>query len=110
MNRTIPAVCAATAMTIMLAASGAMAEEHTVSQAAKKFDQKKLTVKSGDTVAFVNNDDVSHNVYSRSDANTFDLKLQEPGQSNAVAFNTPGKVKVRCAIHPKMKLTVSVVE
>lgn len=89
-------------------APGAVAEEHQVSQRTKVFDPREITVKAGDTVTFLNDDDVSHNVFSRSEGARFNLKFQRPGEDKSQVFETPGTAVVRCAIHPKMKLTVHV--
>lgn len=89
-------------------AGPAVAADYTVTQKNKQFDKAELTVSAGDAVRFVNQDDHAHNVYSRSSGNTFDLGLQDPGTGESVVFSTPGTVNVRCAIHPKMKMTVTV--
>ena len=95
---------------LLIGAATAHAETYTVIQAGKNFDTKKITIKLGDSIEFVNQDKVSHNVYSRTKGHQFDLKLQTPGASNTETFDAPGKVKVRCAIHPRMKLTLNVIE
>ncbi len=86
------------------------AATYSVSQAGKKFDTKEITIKACDEVAFINQSKISHNVYSKTKGHEFDLKVQTPGSSNTVTFDAPGKVKVRCAIHPRMKLTLNVIE
>ena len=95
---------------LLIGAATAHAETYTVIQNGKNFDTKKITIKVGDEVAFVNKDKVSHNVYSKTKGHKFDLKVQTPGSSNTVTFDAPGKIKVRCAIHPRMKLTLNVIE
>lgn len=82
--------------------------EHTITQSEKTFSQAEITVKPGDKVVFKNADQVTHNVFSTSKGNEFNLKTQAPGASSAVPFNTEGVAEVRCAIHPKMKLIVNV--
>ncbi len=91
-----------------LLASAALAEEVVISQKGKAFSEKKITLKVGDTISFVNDDDITHNVYSRSKGQKFDIGAQRPGTTVPHQFTAPGKVKVRCAIHPRMKLTVKV--
>ena len=100
-------VCA-TAGLIFLAGSVAHAAEHVVTQKSKKFDQKTITIGKGDSVKFVNNDSITHNVHSRSAPDKFDLGAQKPGTASSHVFDKAGKFKVRCAIHPKMKVTVTV--
>lgn len=88
--------------------SYAVADEFSLIQKDRKFSERKLTISRGDTINFVNNDNVSHNVYSKSDANSFDIGVQRPEETHSIKFDIAGKTKIRCAIHPKMKLTVIV--
>jgi plastocyanin len=81
---------------------------HEVSQKDKKFVPSKLVVQRGDTVAFANNDPVVHNVFSETPGFEFNLKRQPPGMSQAVPFGRAGVAEIRCAIHPSMKLTITV--
>jgi plastocyanin len=86
----------------------AMAAEHSVSQKGMKFTPSKLTIKPGNTVVFANNSTMTHNVYSRSGKNKFDTGALKPGASGKQTFAAAGSVRVRCAIHPKMKLKLTV--
>jgi len=88
--------------------SAASARTHTVTQKDKLFGAATLTVAVGDTIVFRNDDDVVHNVFTSSPDFKFNLRSQAPGTSAAVAFDTPGAHSVRCAIHPTMKLSVTV--
>ncbi len=65
---------------------------------------------AGDRVVFRNDDDITHNVFSKSEGAAFNVKLQEPGSDSPVVLERPGVVDVRCAIHPKMKLRIVVEE
>jgi plastocyanin len=38
----------------------------------------------------------------------FDLRRQAPGATSTVPFPKEGTAEVRCSIHPKMKLIVTV--
>ena len=93
---------------LALAAQAAIAAEITVTQKGKSFDTKRLTIKAGDVIKFVNPDEITHNIHSRTKGHQFDLGAQKPNSSLSHSFSTPGKIKVRCAIHPKMKITVVV--
>lgn len=95
-------------LTLMVTASAALAGEHTVSQAGKKFSERKMTVSVGDTITFLNDDGTTHNVHSNTSGFEFDLGAQAPGTSQSHVFDQKGELKVRCAIHPKMKMTVVV--
>jgi plastocyanin len=98
----------ATILLACLLAAGAQAAEHTVSQKGKAFSQPSIKVKAGDSVKFVNDDAFSHNVFSLSEAKSFDLGTYAKGASKSVTFEKPGKVEVECAIHPDMRMTVEV--
>jgi len=82
---------------------------HVISQKDKKFNIDKIKVKAGDKIQFKNDEkDMTHNVFSLSPNNTFDIQVQEPGGSSTVEFKTKGVTEVECAIHPNMKLKVEV--
>lgn len=93
---------------IILSTMGVGAAEYTVSQKGRAFVPGDLQVKAGDSVVFVNDDDTTHNVHSTSEGNAFDLKAQRPGASGSITFSSRGTVAVRCAIHPKMTMSVTV--
>ena len=70
-----------------------------------------LPVLAGTTVEWPNNDDIYHNVFSISDAKSFDLDLYKgnPPQKR-VLFDKAGKVDVYCSIHANMHCVVLVME
>jgi plastocyanin len=84
--------------------------ENVVTQKDKKFDKTTMTVKVGEAVVFLNDDEVVHNVFSATKGQAFNLKAQPIKQASEVTFNTPGTVDVFCAIHPNMKMKVVVKE
>jgi len=99
------------AMAAILLASQAghgMATDHVVNQKGKNFVQKKLTVKAGDSVKFVNDDPFAHNVFSLSDTKSFDLGSYGQGLSKSIVLDKPGTVEVECAVHPDMKMVIEV--
>lgn len=105
----IEKMIAATMMGACLVISAAAAaDEIVITQKGKVFSEKKVTLQAGDTISFVNDDESTHNVYSRSKGHKFDIGAQRPGTAISHQFNKAGKVKVRCAIHPRMKVTVIV--
>lgn len=92
---------------------GVQAAEHTVEQQDKTFMKggakvEKMTIKTGDTINFRNQDPFFHNVFSLTDIKTFDLGSYPKGESKAVKFDKKGLVEVECAIHPQMFLEVEV--
>ena len=87
---------------------GALAAETTIRQKNRLFSPAEISVKKGDTIVFVNDDDIMHNVLSNSAGYEFNLGSQSPGIATPVNFNKPGQLTVRCAIHPRMRLIVKV--
>ncbi len=97
------------ALFLAVGALGAAAQTtHLVVQKGKKFSPSEVVVQVGDTVVFRNDDRVVHNVFTASAGFEFNLKRQPPGSLNAVAFAQAGTAEVRCAIHPTMKLKITV--
>jgi len=88
--------------------AGAMVGTQTIHQEGRMFSAENIVIKAGETLTFLNDDNVPHNVASTSTGNEFDLGSQRPGASTGVTFTEPGDVRVFCAIHPRMKLTVKV--
>ncbi len=91
-----------------LALPVAAADVH-VDQVGQKFDPNTVSLKVGDTVHFKNGDDVTHNInVIDGDDNADDKGLQKPGQEITQKFDKAGSYMVKCAIHPKMKMSVEV--
>jgi cytochrome c peroxidase len=83
----------------------------TIVQAGQAFNETDITVKVGDHVKFANQDDVNHNILVQEgddDDNAKDMGVQPPGANVDVPFDKAGKFKIRCHIHPSMKLNVDV--
>lgn len=102
-----PSLIAACAALLAMTVS-AQAAEHVVVQKSKAFSIKKLSVKLGDSVKFQNDDPFSHNVFSLSDAKSFDLGSYGQGSAKSITLDKPGTVEVECAVHPDMKLVIEV--
>ena len=90
--------------------SGAFTATQVIYQRGRTFSTASITVKKGEPVTFLNDDTVPHNILSTSKGNEFNLGSQAPGSSTDVTFKEAGQVSVICAIHPRMKLIVTVVE
>ena len=102
------AFTSALVLTALTLGSQAQAGEHVVTQKAKAFGAKKLSVKLGDSIKFVNEDPFAHNVFSLSETKSFDLGSHGQGASKSVVMDKAGTVEVECAVHPDMKLTIEV--
>lgn len=86
----------------------AQAGEIKVIQKDKKFSPKKIISKIGNTIVFLNDDDFTHNLYSRRGAAKFDSGALKANEKYKLKLDKAGNFTVRCAIHPKMKLRVKV--
>jgi len=89
---------------------GALGANMTIMQKGRMFSSESITIKKGETLTFLNDDSVPHNIMSTSPGNDFNLGSQPPGASTDVTFKEAGDVAVICAIHPRMKMTVKVTE
>jgi plastocyanin len=87
----------------------AAGQDSFVDQHGLRFNQSSLSIKAGDTLHFHNSDDVIHNIMVlNADDEAKDEGLQKPGEVITATFEQAGEYQVRCAIHPKMKMTVVV--
>jgi plastocyanin len=70
-----------------------------------------LPVMVGTEVEFPNDDNIFHNVFSKSDAAKFDLGLYKKGDPpSRVPFTNVGEVDVFCSIHARMSCIILVLE
>jgi plastocyanin len=86
----------------------ALAANYTVHQKGRKFSSEVTTLRTSQTLVFLNDDTVPHNVFSTSRGNEFDLGSLGPGSSTEVTFTQAGEVEVICAIHPRMRMTLEI--
>jgi plastocyanin len=99
----------AVAATLLMIGAAVRAANMTIDQSGQQFSEKSATLSPGDTMTFANKDDVSHNItVVNDDDDTADLGLQKPGQNLTYKFDKAGRFKVRCSIHPSMKMIVTV--
>ena len=70
------------------------------------FAPKQLTVKAGDTVTWVNEDDIPHTVTSKT--MLFRSKALDTDDKFSFTFATPGNYPYFCALHPHMTGTIVV--
>lgn len=101
-----PRICLITVLCAPLLALAS--QEHVVPQKDKAFTLKTLSIKSGDKVSFRNDDSFSHNIFSLTDAMPFDLGTYAQGQTKSIVFSKAGKFEIECAIHPDMRLMITV--
>jgi len=67
-----------------------------------------LAIPIGSTVDFPNDDPISHNLFSLSSNNPFDLGLYRRGAGKSQRFENPGLVNVYCNVHPNMSAVIQV--
>lgn len=67
-----------------------------------------LAIPTGSTVDFPNDDPISHNLFSLSKPNDFDLGLYRRGAGKSQKFESPGLVNVYCNVHPNMSAVIQV--
>ncbi len=67
-----------------------------------------LAIPVGSTVVFPNDDPISHNLFSLSSNNAFDLGLYRKGAGKSQKFSAPGVVNVYCNVHPNMSAVIHV--
>jgi plastocyanin len=89
----------------------ARAANTNIIQAGQAFSETDISIKVGDHVTFANQDDVNHNILVQTgddDDDAKDMGIEPPGGNIDVPFDKAGKFKIRCHIHPSMKLSVTV--
>lgn len=67
-----------------------------------------LAVPVGSTVDFPNEDPISHNLFSLSNPNNFDVGLYRKGAGKSRTFTEPGIVNVYCNVHSNMSAVIHV--
>ncbi|MCX6033853.1 MAG: cupredoxin domain-containing protein [Chloroflexi bacterium] len=81
--------------------------EAKVSIASFAFDPATLTITTGTTVTWTNNDTVAHNVIG--DDGSWGSNSLAKGDTFSFTFNKAGTFSYHCGIHPSMKATITVV-
>lgn len=82
----------------------------TVLQRGKRFRPRVIAVPVGSTVAFKNEDEIFHNVFSLTRGSDFDLGLYGKDLARDRRFDTAGPVQILCNIHSSMQGWVYVVD
>jgi plastocyanin len=81
-----------------------------MNQADKSFVPRILTVTTGSTVTFNNQDPIFHDVFSLSKPNDFDSGLFPGGNAYEKVFRAPGAAQILCNIHASMLGYIVVVD
>lgn len=96
------------ALVAAFAATGLARAESTVAQKDKTFAPGAVELAVGETLKITNDDPFLHHVYVDARNMQFDSGEQNPGRAISIVFDTPGQYVAECAIHPKMKLEITV--
>ena len=92
-------LAAAAAISMLLGAARANAEDTSVTIDNFTFAPAELTVKVGTTVTWTNHDDIPHTVVS---AGKFRSKTLDTDNSFSFTFTAAGDYKYFCSLHPHM--------
>jgi len=102
-------------LTVALAAASVLAVAATAQQALvvtqkrRAFSPPAIAINLNDTVVFLNDDgELLHHVHASSPRFSFDIGEQPAGTRVPVRFTQRGTFQVRCEIHPRMLLEVTV--
>lgn len=91
------------------AAAAARAATADIDLVGKQFSKTSMTLKVGDHIRIRNRDSVAHNINVIDPGNTASkMGLQKAGETVDLSFDKEGRFTVRCGIHPRMHMTVSV--
>jgi plastocyanin len=90
-------------------ASALSGERLVLSQRNVQFSPLLLVVVAGQSVEMPNEDDIAHNVYSRSASKSFNLGIYGKGETKSVTFDQVGLIDVLCSIHHRMRAEILVV-
>jgi len=74
------------------------------------YSPAELTVKTGTTVLWTNEDTAPHTITSTDSNRTLDSADLKKGESFAFIFESPGTYEYFCALHPNMRAKVIVIE
>jgi amicyanin len=91
---------------LVFAASAAQAATVEVKIDNFVFNPQTITVKAGDTVTWINHDDIPHTATSKT--GLFKSKALDTDDKFSFTFATPGTYEYFCALHPHMTGTIVV--
>ncbi len=101
---------AAAALALLLVGGASLGQDAVVlvTQRDRAFTVTSVTVPVGGVLRFQNDDEFIHQLFVSAPTMTYESDEQEPGKAVDVRFTSPGTFEVRCHIHPRMLLQVTV--
>lgn len=81
---------------------GAERSDASIVMHGREFMPHTAVIRSGGSVSFPNDDPFSHNVFSNTDPERFDLGLYRRGTTRTASFRKPGVYAIYCNIHARM--------
>ena len=73
------------------------AAERTITQKGKQFSETNVAIKKGDTLVFLNDDNVAHNIYSQSAQQRIQSRLGAAGPLRSRSRSTRAATSTSCA-------------
>lgn len=98
----------AQAALLLLLPGIAAAGEHVVAMREGAYRPDRLQAGAGDTLRFVNEDAVAHEVFVPTVGFAVDLGRQEPGEERVLPLGRAGRFEVECVFHQDMLMVVEV--
>ena len=86
----------------------ANAAEIVVTMAGGEYKPDRIVAAVGDTIRFVNDSGMNHNVFIPTARFATDLGKQEPGSETVLDLARPGSFEVECTLHANMLTQVEV--
>ncbi|NNU16443.1 hypothetical protein HK107_08935 [Parvularcula sp. ZS-1/3] len=99
-----------TGLIVALPAFGWAEDPVKISQEGRRFHPAEVTIAPSMPMHVLNDDRFTHHIFYEAKDETFDSGEQPPGRAVDITFDEEGEYHVQCAIHPKMKLKVTVAE
>jgi plastocyanin len=87
-------------------ASACASDAVTIEMVDIKFKPETASVKAGQEVCWVNEDDVQHDAVAENDA--FKSELFNKGETFTATVDQPGTIKYVCTVHPGMTAELDV--
>ena len=79
-------------------------------QKGKQFHPSELTIEPGDRIRLQNEEGTHHDAFPKAKGLEFNIRSQTPESVKDIARYGEGAAEIRCAFHPEMKLTITVVK